>query len=98
MAFQMLGLALWGTVAVTGAWLLVTGRQLFFGLPAWNMQGWQLRLFGLIYLVGGTFLAYGAVQGSFSPEGIVFSYVALSLVVWTTWRKRRTPERAEPGR
>jgi hypothetical protein len=96
MALQMLGLALWGTVAVIGAWLLVTGRQLFFGLPAWNLQGWQLRLFALIYLVGGTVLAYRAFQGSFSPEGIVFSYVALGLVVWSAWRKSRTAGSARP--
>ncbi|SRR5229473_8387672 len=96
MAFPVLGLALWGTVAVIGAWLLVTGRQLFFGLPARNMQGWQLRVFGLIYLVGGTFLAYRAFQGSFSAEGIVFSYVALGLVVWTAWRKSRTAGAAGP--
>jgi len=31
MAFQVLGLALWGTVGVIGAWLLVTGRHLFLG-------------------------------------------------------------------
>jgi len=97
MAFQVLGLALWGTVAVLGARLLVTGRQLFLGLPAWNMQGRRLRLFGLIYVVGGTFLAYRAFQGSFSPEGIVFSYVALGLVVWGAWRKAQTAERSQPG-
>jgi hypothetical protein len=89
MAFQVLGLALWGTVAVMGAWLLVTGRHLVFGLPVGPREGWPLRVFGLIYLAAGTFLAYRAVQGSFSPEGIVFSYVALGLVVWTAWRKWR---------
>ena len=59
-------------------------------LPNGPREGWPLRVFGLIFLVAGTFLAYRAVKGSFSPEGIVFSYVALGLVVWTTWRKSRT--------
>src|SRR5258708_4467969 len=97
MAFQVLGLALWGTVGVIGAWLLLTGRHLFFGPPIGPREGWPLRLFGLIYLVGGTFLAYRAARGSFSPEGIVFSYVGLGLVVWTAWRKSRTVERSQPG-
>jgi hypothetical protein len=95
MGFQLLGVALWGTVAVIGAWLLVTGRRVFFGLPIGARDGWPLRVFGLIYLVAGAFLAYRAVQGSFSPEGIVFSYVALGLVVWTGWRKWRTAGPAE---
>jgi cobalamin synthase len=89
MAFQVLGLALWGTVGVIGAWLLVTGRHVFFGLTIGPREGWQLRVLGLAYLVGGAFLAYRAAQGSFSPEGIVFSYVALGLVVWTAWRRWR---------
>jgi hypothetical protein len=97
MAFQLLGLVLWGLVAITGAWLLVTGRHLFLRLPIGAGEGWPLRAFGLTYLVAGTFLAYRAFQGSFSPEGIVFSYVALGLVVWSAWRKARTAERAQPG-
>jgi hypothetical protein len=97
MAFQVLGLVLWGLVAVTGAWLLVTGRHLFLGLPIGAGEGWPLRAFGLIYLVAGTFLAYRAFQGSFSPEGIVFSSVTLGVVVWSAWQKARTAERALPG-
>ncbi len=96
MGFQLVGVALWGTVAVIGAWLLVTGRHVLFGLPIRPRDGWPLRVFGLIYLVAGAFLAYRAVQGSFSPEGIVFSYVALGLVVWTAWRKWRTARPAGP--
>jgi hypothetical protein len=96
MPFQLLGLALWATVAVIGAWLLVTGRHVFLGLPIGPREGWQLRVFGLIYLVAGAFLAYRAFQGSFSPEGIVFSYVALGLVVWTGWRQWRTAGSAGP--
>jgi hypothetical protein len=91
MAFQVLGFAL------VGAWLLATGRHVFFGLPIGAREGWPLRVFGLVYLVGGTFLTYRAFQGSFSPEGIVFSYVGLGFVVWSTWQKARTAERSQPG-
>jgi hypothetical protein len=93
MAFQVLGLALWGFVAVFGAWLLVTARP----LPAWALDGWKLRVFGLVLAVAGAFLAYRAIKGWFSPEGIVFSYVALGLVLWSTWRKARQVEHSQPG-
>ncbi len=96
MAFQVLGLVLWSLVAIAGARLLITGRHLLFGLPNGPREGWPLRVFGLIYLVAGTFLSYRAAQGSFSPEGIVFSYVALGLVVWTTCRRWRTAGPAGP--
>jgi hypothetical protein len=96
MAFQVLGLVLWGLVAVIGAWLLVTGRHVFLRLPIGAREGWPLRAFGLTYLVAGTFLAYRAFQGSFSPEGIVFSYVALGLVVLSAWQKTRTAEHSQP--
>jgi hypothetical protein len=95
MAFQALAFVLWGLVAVFGAWLLVTGR-LLFGLPTWAREGWPLRVFGLMLSVAGTVLAYRALQGSFSPEGIVFSYVALLLVVWGAWRKSRSADAAGP--
>jgi uncharacterized membrane protein HdeD (DUF308 family) len=98
MAFQVLGFVVWGVVAVFGAWLLVTGRPAVLGLPARSTKGWPLRLYGLIYLMAGTFFAYRAFQGSFSPEGIVFSYVALGLVVWSAWRTSRTAERPQPDR
>jgi hypothetical protein len=97
MAFQVFGFVLWGLVAVTGAWLLVTGRHVFLRLPIGAREGWPLRAFGLIYLVAGTFLAYRAFQGSFSPEGIVFSFVALGLPVWSAWLQQRKAERSQPG-
>lgn len=98
MAFQVLGFVVWGVVAVFGAWLLVTGRPAFLGLPYSTTKGWQLRVFGLIYLVAGAFFADRAITGSFSPEGIVFSYVALGLVLWSAWRKSRLAELAQPDR
>jgi hypothetical protein len=97
MAFQVLGLILWSCVAIVGAWLLITGHKVFFGLPIGGREGWPLRAFGLTYLVAGSFLAYRAFEGSFSPEGVVFSYVGLGFVVWSAWRKARTMERSEPG-
>jgi hypothetical protein len=93
MAFQVFGLVLWGFVAVFGAWLLVTARP----LPASDLEGWKLRVFGLFLSVVGAFFAFRAIKGWFSPEGIVFSYVALGLVVWTAWRKSRPVERSQPG-
>ena len=97
MAFQVFGFALWGTAAVVGAWLLVTGRHVIFGLPLGTRDGWQVRAFGLIFCVAGAFLAYRAFRGSFTPEGILFGYVALGIPVWTAWRKSRTGERTQPG-
>ena len=93
MAVQVFGLVLWGFVAVFGALLLVTARP----LPASDLEGWKLRVFGLFLGVVGAFFAFRAIKGWFSPEGIVFSYVALGLVVWTAWRKSRTVERSQPG-
>ena len=93
MAFQVLGFALWGFVAVVGAWLIVTAGP----LPASALEGWKLRVFGVFLGVAGAFFAYRAIKGWFSPEGIVFSYVALGFVVWAAWRKSRTVERSQPG-
>ena len=93
MAFQVLGLVLWGFVAVLGAWLLVTGRHLIFGLPMGTRDGWQMRISGLVYFVAGSFFAYRAFQSSFSPEGIFFSYVIVALVVWSARQKARAAGR-----
>ena len=93
MAFQVLGLVLWGFVALFGAWLLVTARP----LPVWALDGWKLRVFGLVLGVAGAFLAYRAIKGWFSPEGIVFSYVAFGVVLWSIWRKARPVEHSQPA-
>jgi hypothetical protein len=97
MAFQVFGFALWGCVAVIGAWLLVTGRHVFFGLPIGAREGWPLRVFGLIYFVAGAFLAYRATQGPISPDGIILNAVTFGLVIWSARQKARTVERSQPG-
>jgi hypothetical protein len=97
MAFQVLGFALWGFVAGIGAWLVVTGRHLPFGLPIGAREGWPLRVFGLIYFVAGAFLADRAIQGSISPDGIILNSVTLGLVIWSARQKARTVERSQPG-
>ena len=97
MAFQVLGFALWGFVAILGAWLVVTGRHLPFGLTIGTREGWQLRVIGLLYSGAGAFFAYKVIQGSFSPEGVFFSYLMFALVVWSARLRARTVERSQPG-
>jgi hypothetical protein len=89
---RLLGLVLWLFVAVAGAWLLITGRQVIFGLPKGINDGWPMRLFGLVYCLAGTYFTYRVIQGTFTPEGIVFGFVSLVAVVLVAWRKSRTRE------
>ena len=93
---RLLGLVLWLFVAVAGAWLLLTGRHVIFGLPKGIRDGWPMRMFGLVYFLAGTYFSYRVIQGSFTPEGIVFGFVSLVAVVLVAWRKARIQEATEP--
>jgi hypothetical protein len=94
---RVFGFALWLSLAVLGAWLLLTGRHVVFGLPMGVRDGWPMRLFGLVYFLAGTFISYRVIQGSFSPEGIVFGYVSLVALVLIAWWKARTQGDVTPS-
>ena len=96
----MLGIALWSVLGIGGAWLLLTGHRTIFGLPKGIREGWRLRLFGLLYFLVAAFLIYQASRGSFSPEGIIFSYAffAVALVVGLTQRRKTTSRPDREGR
>jgi len=88
-----MGIAVWSVLGLGGAWLLLTGRRTIFGLPKGIREGWRLRLFGLLYFLIAAFLIFQASRGSFSPEGIVFTYAffAIALVVGLTQRQNTRP-------
>jgi hypothetical protein len=79
MALEVLGLALWLVFAGFGAWLLVTGRNLFFGLPLGVTDGRLRRLFGLLCVLAAAFFIFRISQGSFSPESVIGLYAGLGL-------------------
>jgi hypothetical protein len=96
---ELLALALWIPLGVFGLWLLVTGRPMFFELPKGLKEGWQLRVFGLAYLVMAGYLTYRAIHdGSFSADGLVAGYVALvALVLVALYRRRKAGTQQATG-
>lgn len=92
MALELLGLGPWVVLLVFGAWLVLTGRRPIPWLPEGVREGWRLRLYGLVCCVVGAFFVYRVTLGTFSPEGIFFSYLALGVAVLTAWRRARTRE------
>lgn len=99
MVLEVFGVGLWSLLGLVGAWLLITGRKTIYGLPKGIREGWPLRLFGLAYFLLAAFLIYQAFRGSFSPDGVVFTYaffaVALVLAL-ARRRKARVTEAAGP--
>jgi peptidoglycan/LPS O-acetylase OafA/YrhL len=101
-AAGLIGFALWLVLGLAGAWLLVTGRKMVFGLPRDFREGWPVRVFGLAYMLMAAFVtyqSYRASQGSPVPSGIFFVYIAggfavllVVLAVWGGRRKARTTE------
>jgi hypothetical protein len=96
---QVLGVALWGALGLAGAWWLVTGRKMFYGLPNGMKEGWGLRVMGLAYVLLATYLIYLAVRGTIYADGVVFSYalfgVALAVFLYQR-RKARTKAGSTP--
>jgi hypothetical protein len=101
-AAELIGLLLWLVLGLAGAWLLVTGRKMVFGLPGDFREGWPVRVFGLTWVLMAAFVTYEryrASQGLPVPSGIFFFYAtggfAVLLVVLSVWggrRKARTTE------
>jgi hypothetical protein len=73
-AVEALGIGMWALLGLAGAWLLVTGRKMFFDLPKGMNEGWGLRLMGLGYVLAAGLLIYLVIRGSFSADGIVLGY------------------------
>lgn len=99
----MIGLVLWLMLGLAGAWLLITGRKLVFGLPRDFRQGWPVRIYGLAYVLVAAFVAYEGYRASRGlpvPSGIVFIYGAVPftvlLVILAAWDRRRVARSARP--
>ena len=98
-----IGLAVWLALGLCGAWWLITGRKMVFGLPRDFREGWPVRVFGLAYTVGAFLVAYGAyraVRGQaipsvYIPFGMVL--LAVVLVVLLVWGGRRRATTADGG-
>jgi hypothetical protein len=98
MALEVLGVGLWAVLGLAGAWLLLTGRKMIYGLPKGIRDGWPLRLFGLAYFALAAFLIYQAFRGSFSPDGVVLTYVFFGVALAVALSRRRKARRTEAGR
>jgi hypothetical protein len=94
-ALQVLGIAAWVVFGLAGAWLLLTGRRLIYGLPREIKDGWPLRTFGLLYVLLAAFLIYQFSRGSFSPDGVVFTYAFFAVALGVYLYGRRKPRAAD---
>ena len=87
---EVLGVGLLAVLGLAGAFWLLTGRKLIFGLPKGLKEGWPMRVMGLAYFLLAAFLIYQAFHGSFSPEGVIFSYAffVVALAVYFSQRRK----------
>jgi hypothetical protein len=89
MALEVLGLALWLVLAGFGAWLLVTGRNLLFGLPlGFDDARWR-RPFGLLYMLVAGFFILRTSQGSDTLVPVIALYAGMGFATLVAWRKSR---------
>jgi hypothetical protein len=86
---EVLGVGLWAVLGFAGAWVLITGRKLMYGLPKGIREGWPLRLFGLAYFAVALFLVYQALHGSFSADSVVFTYAFFCVAGAVALSRRR---------
>jgi hypothetical protein len=89
MALELLGVALWLVFAGAGAWLLVTGRDTFFGMPLGFNDARLRRLFGLIWMLVAAFFISRIGQGSFSLWSVIGLYAGLAFSAVLGWWKAR---------
>jgi hypothetical protein len=85
---ELLGVVAWVVLGLVGVWFLVTGRR-FIGLPASVREGWRLRALGLLWIVITGVLIDEALRGSYSPQGVAFTYVYIAAVVVVFLYRRR---------
>jgi hypothetical protein len=88
-AVEVSGVALWSALGLAGAWWLLTGRKMIFGLPRDIREGWPLRVFGLAYFLLPVFLIYQAFRGSFSPDSVVLAYAFFAVALVVALNRRR---------
>jgi hypothetical protein len=89
MALEALGVALWLGFAGLGAWLLLTGRNFFFGIPLGLEDVRLRRLLGLFCVLVAGFFILRISQGSFSPWSVIGLYLGLGFSAVIGWRNSR---------
>src|ERR1700736_2248251 len=97
--FRLLGVAMWILIGISGAWLLITGRRMFWGLPKGLREGWPLRVFGLVYCVAAAIVLLESLRGVFNPAGSAFAFAALVvglIVVWVKGGQREEASGTKP--
>jgi hypothetical protein len=94
---EVLGGASWLALGLAGAWWLLTGRKMIFGLPENIRAGWPLRVFGLAYVLLAAFLIYQAFRGSFTPDGVVFTYAFFAVALAVALNRRRKQRARQPS-
>ena len=82
-----IGLVIWLLLGLAGAWLLIAGRKMAFGLPRDFREGWPVRAFGLAYVSMAALVGYEGYrtgQGLPVQGGILlylFGAVAFSVLL-----------------
>jgi hypothetical protein len=89
MAVEVLGLTLSVLLAGFGAWLLVTGRNMVFGVPLGFDDARFRRPFGLLYILVAGFFVFRISQGSDSVVPVIALYAGMGFATWFAWRKSR---------
>jgi hypothetical protein len=89
MALELLGMVLWLVFAGVGAWLLVTGRDMFFWQPLGINDVRLRRLFGLACVLVAAFFIFSFSRGSFSPWPVFGLYLGVATSYVLTWWKAR---------
>ena len=89
---QILGVLAWVVLGLVGVWFLLTGRR-FVGLPRSVREGWRLRGLGLLWIAITGVLIDEAFHGSYSAQGVVFTYVFVAVAVALYVYRRRTARR-----
>jgi hypothetical protein len=98
MAIEALALVLWIPLGLIGLWLLMTGRKMIYGLPKGLKEGWQLRVFGLAYVLMTGYISYRAIRdGSVAADGVFMGYAVVLAVALVALYRGRKANRAEAG-
>jgi hypothetical protein len=90
---EVLGVGLWAVLGLAGAWWLVTGGKMIYGLPKGMKKGWPMRVTGLVYVLLAGYLIYQAFHGSFYADGVILAYFFLGLALVVFLNERRKARR-----
>ena len=94
---EILDGAAWVVIGLAGAWLLVTGRKMVYGLPRDIREGGRLRVFGLATVALAAFVISQFLQRrSFSPAGAIA--IGLFLAITLALSINRRSKGASGGR